>query len=420
MGEFALVTVDRTRVEQLAEEGNKGARRVLRALRRLSFELSGAQLGITLASIVLGVVAEPVLTDVLNAIPGVELDPGSAEAVALALTLSTIATMVIGELVPKNVAIARPLRVAPAVVIPLAIFSTVFGPLIRVLNGLANVFVRLIGVEPRDELTAVRSLDEMEILIRSSIERGAVDAATLPLLKRTISFSEKDAGEALVPRVSLVGLPATATVTDLADAARESGHSRIVVYSEDGDLDDTIGVVHVKDAYRIPRDQWAVTPIASLVDDVPFVPESRSLKLILRELSRTGRAMAIVVDEYGGTAGIITLEDVLEEIVGEIEDEYDPAESTTAAPLAWAGIHDASGMSHADELREQTGFHLPDGEYETLGGFILDRLGRVPIVGDRVTEGGWTFEVIEMEGRRVARVRVVSPVDGERTDGGAS
>lgn len=420
MGEFALVTVDRTRVEQLADEGDKGARRVLRALRRLSFELSGAQLGITLASIILGFVAEPVLTEVLNAIPGVDLDPGSAGAVAVALTLSTVATMVVGELVPKNVAIARPLRVAPIVVIPLGLFSLVFGPLIRVLNGLANVFVRLVGVEPRDELTAVRSLEEMEILFRSSIERGAVDAATLPLLKRTISFSEKDAGEALVPRVSLVGLPATATVTDLADAARESGHSRIVVYSEGGDLDDAIGVVHVKDAYRIPRGEWGSTSIAGLVDDVPFVPESRGLKLILSELSGTGRAMAIVVDEYGGTAGIITLEDVLEEIVGEIEDEYDPAASITTAPLAWAGIHDVSGMSHADELREQTGFDLPEGEYETLGGFILDHLGRIPMVGDRLVENGWAFEVIAMDGRRVDRVRVVSPPDGAPTEGETS
>lgn len=412
LAEFALVTIDRTRVDQLAEEGDKGARRVRSSLQRLSFELSGAQLGITLTSIVVGFVAEPILVEALNGIPRVDLEPGSGGSVAIALSLSTIATMVFGELVPKTYAIARPWRTARVIVLPMRGFSAFFGPLIRLLNGAANAIVRLLGVEPREELEAVRSLEEMEILIRGSVEHGAVDAATLPLLKRTIAFGEKDAREALVPRVALVAMVVTDTVAELARVAHESGHSRILVYSEGGDLDDAIGVVHVKNAYRVPRTEWETTTIARLVDDVPFVPESRSLESILKELAGTGRPLAVVVDEYGGTAGIITVEDILEEIVGEIEDEYDPAVPEPPTP-AVAGTSEVSGMAHADELREQTGFDLPEGEYETLGGFVQDRLGRIPVLGDLVDENGWEFEVAAMDGRRVDRVRVRHPVGFE-------
>ena len=401
LGEFALVAVERTRVEQLAEQGDRRAARVLGALRRLSLELSGAQLGITLTSIVLGFVGEPVFADliepVLNALPGVEVDTDSGFTVVTALALATAAHMVFGELAPKTWAIARPLGTAKLVVYPFAWFAVVFGPVIRLLNDAANAIVRLFRIEPREELA---------LLIRVSVEQGAVDAATLPLLARTISFGGKDAGEALVPRTALVALPSTATVAELAEAAQESGHSRILVHGEAGGLDDVVGVVHVKKAYRVPRSAWSTTTIEALVDEVPAVPESRELESILSELTTSGHPLAVVVDEYGGTAGIITVEDVLEEIVGEIEDEYDIVQ---ARPLTWAGVHVVSGMSHADDLREQTGFDLPEGGYETLAGFLLDRLGRIPAPGDRLVHEGWEFDVLSMDGRRVKRVRMIPP-----------
>lgn len=412
LGEFALVTVERTRVEQLAEDGDRRAARVLRALRRLSFELSSAQLGITLTSIALGFVGEPVIARVIDDLPGVSLDPGSGASVVVALGLATVIQMVFGELIPKTWAIVHPLATAKLVVFPFAWFAAVFGSVISVLNGAANAVVRLFGVEPREELEAVRSLDELALLIRASVEQGEVDAATLPLLSRTISFGEKDAGEALVPRVSVVALPRSATVAELAAAALASGHSRILVHEEGGGLDDVVGVVHVKEAHRVPRDRWAATTIERFVDEVPVVPESRDLEGVLTDLTTSGRSLAVVVDEYGGTAGIITVEDVLEEIVGEIEDEFDVR---APAPVAWAGSHVVSGMSHADELAEQTGFELPEGDYETLAGLLLDRLGRIPVTGDRVEVGGWTFEVVAMDGRRVDRVRVTPPpaVEGD-------
>lgn len=409
LGEFALVSVERARVEQLAEAGDRRARRVLSSLQRLSFELSGAQLGITLASVVLGFVSEPVIVELLNRIRGVELDPGSGASVVIALTLSTVVTMVFGELVPKSVAIARPLAVAKLVVFPLRWFSTLFRPLIGVLNALANVLVRALGIEPREELASARSLEEMEILIRSSVERGALDPATLPLLSRTIAFSEKDAGEVLVPRVALVALPVSATIEELAETARSSGHSRILVHHEGATVDSVVGTVHVKDVYRVPREDWATATLAALVEEVPVVPESRDLEPLLTELTRTGRSLAVVVDEYGGTAGIVTVEDVLEEIVGEIEDEYDRA---PPAAVSWAGVHVVSGMLHEGELAEQTGFEMPEGDFETLAGFLLDRLGEIPVAGDRVEEGGWVFEVAAMDGHRVDRVRISPPRAG--------
>lgn len=411
LGEFALVTVDRARVEHLAAEGDRGAARVLAALRRLSFELSAAQLGITITSILLGFVAEPVLAHllepVLDVLPGLEVDAGTGVTVGAALGLATVVQMVVGELVPKSLAIVRPLRMAKLAVRPFGWFTAAFRPLIAVLNGAANLVVGLLRIQPREELLAARSLEELGLLIRASVEHGTLDPKALPLLARVISFGEKAASTALVPRGAVVALRSDESVAELVRRSAATGHSRFPVH--EGDLDQVVGLVHVRDAARVPRALWDRTPVSDLAQPVTIVPESRGLASLLTDMTSQGRQLAAVVDEYGGTAGILTLEDILEELVGEIEDEYDRA---VPVPVDGRGTPVVSGMLHADELREVVGFELPEGEYETLAGFLLDRWGRIPSVGDRLDHEGWQFEVVGMDGRRIDRVRITPPPRG--------
>lgn len=355
----------------------------------------------------LGFVGEPVIAELLRPVlrwlPGVEVEPGSGISVVVALAVATVVQMVAGELVPKSWAIAKPLGTAKIVVWPFSAFAYLFGWLITVLNEAANVVVRLLGVEPREELSAVRSLDELELLVRSSVQEGTLDASTYPLITRAISFTGKTAARALVPRTSVVSLTPEASVADLVATSVRTGHSRFPVGP---DLDDVVGAVLVKDAAGIPRNEWDRTSVADLVVDVPVVPESRDLASLFSEMRVGGHHLAVVVDEHGGTEGIITTEDVLEQIVGEIEDEYDPARPTAAR---WAGDYVVTGMLHAEQLAEETDFELPAGDFDTLAGFLLAEMGHLPRAGERVTHDGWVFEIVSMDGRRIDRVRVTPP-----------
>ncbi len=294
LGEFALVAVDRNRVEREAAEGDRLAGLVLRSLKRLSFELSGAQLGITITSIAVGFVGEPIIADLLaplfRVLPGVEVEAGSGASVLIALGIATVVQMVFGELVPKSWAIARPLGTAKAVALPFGWFAVVFGSLIRVLNGAANLVVRAMGVEPREELSAVRSLDELDLLIRSSVQEGTLEPTTYPLISRALVFSGRTVSEALVPRVAVMTLPAGTTVADLVEASAETGHSRFPVH--EGDIDELTGIVHVKDAARVPRSEWPHTPIDDLLTDALVVPGSRELGSLFTEMRSTRQHLA--------------------------------------------------------------------------------------------------------------------------------
>ncbi len=413
--EFAFVAVDRSRIERETAEGSRRARRVQAILRRLSFQLSGAQLGITVTSLALGFIAEPAVAEVLRGPVERVVGTGSARGVSvgLALALVTISSMVLSELVPKNIAVARPVRTAKALAPPTLVYSFVFGPLIRFLNGAANWTVRKLGIEPEEELTAVRSLEELDLLIRASGEEGTIDPGALTLLTRSIRFSHKTAADALIPRTQVDALPANTTVPDLVRAAMETGFSRFPVVGND--LDDVVGVVHVKDAFRLPPAERLAAPITAITSEPLYVPETRDLGSLLAELREVGSHLAVVVDEFGGTAGIITLEDILEEIVGSIDDEYDagPDNLTTASP---AGTLVLDGTLHVDEVREATGFEMPEGDYETIAGFVVDQLGRIPEVGDAFGYEGWRFEVVEMDRRRVANVKVAAPQPAARTE----
>ena len=379
--EFALVAVDRVRLEAEAAAGSRRARGALAVVRRLSFHLSGAQLGVTMCSLVLGFVAEPTLATALRGPARSLVGPGAADgvAVAAALAIATVASMVLGELIPKGLVMARPVRAALVLAAPLRVFSALFGPLIGLANGAANAIVRSFGIEPRDELTSARSVEELTLLIRSSGDRGALDADEVTLLNRSLRFREKTADDAMVPRVAIVGVAADERVADLIAVAVATGHSRFPVYA--ADLDDIVGLVHVKDVFRLAPEVRAESSVREIAGPVVAVPETRPLDDLLTDLQSAGAHLAVVVDEYGGTAGIVTLEDLLEEIVGEISDEYDPpgAALTVAGP---GGSVVLPGGLHPDEVFDATGFTVPDGPYETLAGFVLDELGHLPEVGE--------------------------------------
>jgi len=372
---------------------------VQRVLQRLSVSLSGTQLGTTVTSLVVGFIAEPTVAKLFE--PAV----GHGFAVVLALVLVTVASMLLGELIPKNVAIARAEAVARRVVRPVRVYATVFGPLIRLLYRAANATVRRLGIEPAEELNAVRSLEELELLIRSSGKEGTIDPEALTLLNRTLRFNDKTAADALVSRVEVVTVAPDDTIGALVGASVATGFSRFPVSGPD--LDDVVGVVHVKDVYKLPVERRATARVAEVMTEPFIVPESRELSSLLLDLRR-GSHLAIVVDEYGSTTGIITLEDILEELVGEIDDEYDAVAPKLTKVLP-AGTYELPGTLHLDDVRDACGLELPEGDYETIAGFVLDQLGRIPEAGDRIEYDGWTIEVAAMDRRRIASLRVTAP-----------
>ncbi|MDQ3785349.1 MAG: hemolysin family protein [Actinomycetota bacterium] len=408
-GEFALVASDRNKVERLAEEGHRGARSLFKALKDLSFELSGCQLGITVTSLLVGFIIEPTVGEAMTPpLVGLGLPESSASglSIALALGLATAAQMVLGEMIPKNLAVARPLQIGLAIVTPLRLLNFLAKPLILFLNASANALVRALGIEPRDELSSVRSLEELELLIQSSRQEGELPEEEAALLARSIAFWEKTAGDALMPRVSVVALQHDSSVADLVAVAVDSGHSRFPVYREN--LDDIIGLAHIKDIHRIPFDNRTSTPVTEVMQDPLLVPESRELGSLLAQMRRERKHLAIVLDEYGGTAGIVTIEDLLEEIVGNIEDEYDPS-ATPELTRPPVGVYLVSGLLHRDELRDATKLSLPEGEYDTLAGFLLTHFERIPEPGDQTSFRGWEFKVVTMDNRRIDTVLVAAP-----------
>jgi CBS domain containing-hemolysin-like protein len=402
--------VDRSLVERKAQEGDRSAKRILASLRNLSFELSGAQLGITATSLILGAIAEPAIATLIDpmiaSLPFLPEESSLAVSVVVALILATGVHMVLGELVPKNLAIARPYTAAVWFAIPMQVVNRVLRQLILFLNHSANWTVRRLGIEPREELAGVRSMEELELMIRSSGEEGRLDDDELELLTRAITFTEKVAADAMVPRVSVVGLSRHDSVGELRRTSVSTGHSRFPVYGED--LDDIVGIVHVKDSIAVPDSRIPVTPVGDIAQPALQVPESSTLEYLLGELQTKGRGMAVVVDEYGGTAGIVTIEDLLEEIFGDIEDEYD-VESAPGPGSEEAEV--LSGLLHRHEVEELVGFEWPEGRYETLGGFLVAQLGRFPEVGEVIRVGDTGFEVLAMDGRRVGQVRLSRDAD---------
>jgi len=381
--EFALVTVDRPAVARLADEGDRRAGSVRAALRKLSTQLSGAQLGITVTSLVVGFIAEPSIAALLQApLESTGLPEGSASPIAftVAFLIATVAQMVFGELVPKNWAIAEPLKVGRAVVGLQRGFTWVTSPLIWFLNGAANHIVRALGLEPQEELASARSAQELGALAARSAQRGLLGDALARRLAHSVELGERTASDAMTPRPRVRFVDGSQPVSEVLTLAARTGHARFPVLGRD--VDDVIGVVHFKDALAVARDERARVPVREVVRPVRAVPSTMPLDAAL-DVLRGGLQLALVVDEYGGTDGILTLEDLVEELVGEIEDEQDnPARG--ARPLGedrWS----LSGLLRPDEVGELTGIELPEArESDTVSGLVTEQLERFPEVGDEI------------------------------------
>lgn len=404
--EFALIASDRSKLEARAAEGKWSAKVALATYKRLSFHLSGAQLGITITSLILGFLIEPLVGELLDPVVEPFIGTGSGWTIALSIAIATVMQTVLGELIPKNLAIARPEAVAQALSPAAQVVHGILKPFIVTFNGAANWTVRQLGIEPQEELTSVRSLEEIEYLIRSSGETGTIAPDAVDLLNRSLRFNDKDVADALTPRVHVTGLPIGATVGDLVELTRESGHSRYPVFGDD--LDDVRGVVDIAAVFSLPEMNRALVPIERIMREPTVVPETRELNDILEDFRRVETDMLIVLDEHGGMAGVLTLEDVLEEIAGDVDDEYDAATRTTTPRT---GVSVVAGTFHPDEVAEATGFEMPDGEYETIAGFVLDVLGRIPDEGTSFDHDGWQFTVVTMDRLRIASVQVVAPDD---------
>ncbi|MEM9656546.1 MAG: hemolysin family protein, partial [Actinomycetota bacterium] len=413
--EFALVAADRSKLEAEAAAGSLPAKAAVSARRRLSFHLSGAQLGITVTSLVIGFLSESTVAELLA--PVLEPFPflaGPTMSIVIALAVATVFQMLLGELIPKTIAVALPEQTSRLLAPIALVVHGALSPIIRVLNGAANWTVRKMGMEPQEELEDVRSLQELQYIIQSSGAGGGLTPTAQDLLTRTIRFGEKTAADALTPRVHVVALRVDDPATELVVKASETNFSRFPVFAED--LDDIRGVVDIQRVFGLSAEERATVTASGLMVDPIIVPETKDLVDIVADFRTTEAQIAVVVDEHGGTAGILTLEDVLEEIVGEVDDEYD--ESTSLTIGVAPGIFLLAGTLHPDEVEEACGLVVPEGEYETLAGFILVELGRIPKVGDGLTFEGWRIRVAEMDGLRIASLRVTAPPDETEVPGG--
>jgi CBS domain containing-hemolysin-like protein len=414
--EFSFVTVDRSQVDQAAAAGDARAAGVQQALRSLSTQLSGAQVGITVTNLAIGFLAEPAIArlidDPLEA-AGVPAGAVRPVAIGIALVVSTVLTMLFGELVPKNYAIARPMATARATQGFQRGFTAVNRGVIRLLNGSANALVRRLGIEPQEELRSARSSTELASLVQRSADQGTLDVETAELMERSVEFGTLTAGEIMTPRVRTSTLEAADRASAVIELARQSGHSRFPVLDNQ---DVVVGTVHVKHAVALPVPERSTTRIKHIMVKPTVVPDSLRLDPLMALLREDGFQMAVVLDEYGGHAGIVTLEDVIEEIVGDISDEHDRlgARARQRRDGSWI----LSGLLRPDEAEDITGIELPEDEnYDTIAGLVMQTLGRVPKAGDMaevavpdrsdpeaVREQLATLTVLHMDGLRIDRV----------------
>ncbi|KQT95921.1 hemolysin family protein [Sanguibacter sp. Leaf3] len=413
--EFSLVTLDPAVVGSDDDEDDDPdwrGRSVRGAVKHLSTELSSAQVGITITTILLGYTAQPAIKNLVGGpleSTALSATVAGVVAVTVSLVLVNFFSMLFGELIPKNYALSRPLPTARQVVPVQRVFTRLLRPVIAALNGSANAILRRVGVEPKEELSGARSAPELAALVRRSAQVGTLDVSTARLITNAVELDELTAVDVMTDRMRVAVVAREDTANDVIELARRTGHSRFPVI--DASRDDIVGLVHLRRAVSVPRERRDNVPAVALMDEAPRVPETVRLGPLLVELRSFGMQMAVVVDEYGGTSGVVTFEDVVEELVGEVSDEHDARRA--GALLASDGSWVVPGLLRPDELEERTTLRVPEGpDYETLGGLVMARLGRVPVVGDVVRldaeyEGGTvTATVEEMDGRRVDRLRL--------------
>ncbi|MGD9619445.1 MAG: hemolysin family protein [Mycolicibacterium sp.] len=409
--EFSLTALERSTVDANARTGDRRDKLVQKAHRTLSTQLSGAQVGISITTLATGFLAEPVVARLIApALSAIRVPERftTGLALTLAILIATSISMIFGELVPKNLAVARPVPTARWSAGPQLFFSFTFTPLIRFTNGTANRILRRMGIEPAEELRSARSPQELVSLVRTSARSGSLDPVTAVLVDRSLQFGERTAEELMTPRSKIDTLEAGDTVADLSAAAVRTGHSRFPVTR--GDLDETIGVVHVKQVFAVPYGERASTRLADIVQPVATVPSTLDGDAVMSEVRANGLQTALVVDEYGGTAGMVTVEDLIEEIVGDVRDEHDEEPpDVVPAGTGWQ----VSGLLRIDEVAESTTFRASEGDYETIGGLVLETLGHIPEEGESVEltafnpDGSivepvrWLATVVRMDGRRI-------------------
>jgi len=408
--EFALVAARRTRIEAMVRRGDRRARTVQTALQDLYRQLSAAQLGITVASILLGYVAEDTVAhlfrDWFAALPSaLQFLTRGGVASTVAVAVVSFLHVVFGEQAPKAWAITHPERTSRWIAAPLIFFSRITRPFTDLLNWSAHRVVRLLGLRGTTaELERIHSPEEIRMLVKQSQERGKLDADDALLLQGVFEFSEKSAREVMTPRTEMVALPVDLTLEEAADQVAVAGRSRYPVYGES--LDDILGVVHAKDILAGLRSLKG-GGLRAVLRPAMFVPGTREVEDVLADMKRQKIHLAIVLDEFGGTAGLVTMEDLLEEIVGQIYDEYDrpSGDSRPTPPAGTAPV--ITGSTPIREVNVAFGLELDEQDYTTIGGFLFGALGRLPKPGDQVAVKGALFEIVEMEGRRVGAVRVV-------------
>src|SRR5881628_963306 len=415
--EFALVAARRTRIEEMIRRGDRKAKTVQSALQDLYRQLSAAQLGITVASILLGYVAEDTVAHLFRGWfatlpPWLDFLTRGGVASVVAVAVISFLHVVFGEQAPKAWAITYPERTSRWIAAPLIVFSWITRPFTELLNRSANRVVRLLGVKGTTaELDRIHSPEELRMLVEQSQKRGKLDADDARLLQGVFEFSEKSAREVMTPRTEMVALPADLTLEEAADQVAVAGRSRYPVYGES--LDDILGVVHAKDILAGVRAAKG-GGLRAVVRPAMFVPGTREVEDVLADMKRQKSHLAIVLDEFGGTAGLVTMEDLLEEIVGQIYDEYDrPSAETRAAPGEGAPL--LPGAMPLRDVNQTYGLDLDETSYTTIGGYLFGTLGRLPKVGDHVPVKGAAFEIVQMDGRRVGAARLLQRAAGEGT-----
>ncbi|MGO4434447.1 hemolysin family protein, partial [Paenarthrobacter sp. RAF9] len=403
--EFSLVALDQSSVQRAVDNGDQAAAPLLKCLKSLSTQLSSCQLGITLTTLLTGFVMEPSVGQLLLGplgLLGLPSEVVHSVALIVAMVFATLLSMLIGELVPKNMAIALAFPLGKRLARPQLMFTAVFKPAIVVLNGFSNKVLNLFGLEAKEEISGARTPAELASLVRRSAELGTLDAGTANFVARTLNFSGRTAADVMTPRIRMETIDADQSVADILDAARRTGYSRFPVIGDS--TDDIRGVVHVKKAVAVPAERRSKLQAGAIMTDVLQVPETIHLDALLSELREGNLQLAVVLDEYGGTAGIATLEDLVEEIVGEVADEHDKVRPGVLQSAS--GDWYFPGLLRPDEVTEQIpSLVVPDeSAYETVGGYVMSQLGRIAKTGDVVDAVGGTLTVTRMDGRRIDRI----------------
>ncbi len=410
--EFALISVRRTRIAELVSKGNQAAKWAQKALENPDQVIAATQLGITLASLGLGWVGEPALSHLLE--PLIELFPGEMQSevshsisAGFAFAIITFLHVVVGELAPKSIALQNPEDTSLWVARPTLWTEWIFKPFIWALNGTGNALLKLFGVEPASGHELVHSVEELKMIVTASAEEGVVEDEEREMLYAVFDFGELLVRQVMIPRTEILGFEADMNLDESIDVATHSTFTKFPVY--DDNLDNILGVVHIKDLLRAEHDPDRQDSLArDLIREAYFVPETVPVRRVLQEFRDRRQHIAIVMDEFGGTAGLVTLEDLMEEIVGEVSDPFDVSQPEIQKNPD--GSVSVDGLALIEEVNDALGLNLIEPHYDTIAGFILGKFGRIPAVGDAVELDGFRFQIVSMDGMRIEKI-TLSPID---------